>query len=305
MNAPTDILTTIGMTAATALSLGACGVAVKRVCCSAGWERTVERVLVILVTLMTAGVFVYRMAAVHQQWAPLQSHVDGLALLGAMLGVVMVYVQWTKRLPGLDLFALPALALVTLWGVCASWWTLRWFEVDSIWQTAHLLSVFTGTLCVTVAAAAGALWLYVDRQLRAKDHAPERLARLGRLADLESVEQAITWSASAGFVLLTLALATGTIVVTGGDNALGSGWWYSPKVVLAGVVWAIFALVMHVRFVPTFRGRRAAVLAIVGFVLLIAVLGIAQALPDAKAATGKLEVVPDPGRPQAAELICT
>jgi len=280
MTGPTDILTTTGMIGATALALGACGVAIKRVCCAAGWERNVERVVVLLATLMTAGVFVYRMTVVHQEWAPLQSHVDGLALLAAMLGMVLVYVQWTKRLPGLDIFALPAMATITLWGFCASWWTMRWFETDSVWETTHLLSVFTGALGVTVAAAAGALWLYVDRQLRAKDHAADRLKRLGRLADIESIEQAITWAASAGFLLLTLALATGLIVVTDGENKLGPGWWYSPKVLLAAVVWAIFALVMHVRFVPTFRGRRAAILAIVGFVLMIAVLGIAQAIPD-------------------------
>jgi ABC-type transport system involved in cytochrome c biogenesis permease subunit len=119
----------------------------------------------------------------------------------------------------------------------------------------------------------------VDRQLRARSHQAQRLHRLGALANLESIETGITRSATIGFVLITIGLITGLIIATGGPTRLGEGWWYSAKVLLAAAVWAIYALVMHVRFVPTFRGRRAAILSIVGLVLLIVVLGISQALP--------------------------
>jgi ABC-type uncharacterized transport system permease subunit len=162
-----------------------------------------------------------------------------------------------------------------------------------VWRIVHLLSVYIGSLAVATAAASGALWLYVDRQLRSRDHRASRLKTLGRLADLESIERAITHSATAGFILLSLGLATGLIVVSSDTTSLGPGWWYSPKVVLAAGVWLIYALVMNVRYVANFRGRRAAVLSIVGLVLLIATFGIAQRLPG---------IGPEPAAPTSTAL---
>lgn len=273
-----DSLTTLGLALAALAALGACAAAIKRLCRSAGWEAGLEHVLTALSTLLSAAVFLYRMLVVHQQWQPLQAHVDGLALLAAILGAVILYLQITRRLRGMDLFMLPVLAVMSAWAVCASWWTMRPFDVHGIWRAIHLLSVYLGTLALVAAGAAGALYLYVDRLLRAK-RGVGRLAVLGRLSDLESIEHAITNTAAAGFLLVTLGLITGLIIVTADPGKLGAGWWHSPKVLLAAVVWAIYALVMHVRFVPNFRGRRAAILAIVGFLLMIAVLGLANSLP--------------------------
>ncbi len=276
---PEDWLTTIGLIAATLASILACIAAVQRVRRGLNAARALSRWTVLAVALITVGLFVYRALVLHEDWAPIDSHVDGLLLLTGMLATTIAYLQWTERLAGVGMFALPVLAMLTLWGVCASWWTLRPFEISGVWRMVHLLSVYIGSLAVATAAASGALWLYVDRQLRSRDHRATRLKTLGRLADLESIEKAITHSATAGFILLSLGLATGLVVVTSDSTSLGAGWWYSPKVVLAAGVWLIYALVMNVRYVANFRGRRAAVLSIVGLVLLIATFGIAQRLP--------------------------
>ena len=279
MSGPQDWITTAGLIAATVASAAACIGAVWRVRRGGSTGDLLSRSGVWAATVLCAAVFVYRALAVHAGWVALESHVDGLTLLAAMLGVVIIYLRWTERLAGVGLFALPVLTLLTLWGVCASWWTFRYFAIGGVWMAVHLFSVYIGTLGVATAAAAGGLWLYVNRMMRAPDHRAQRLRRLGRLGSLESIENTIVHAATVGFLLLTVGLATGLVIVTGGETALGPGWWYSTKVVLAAVVWAIFALLMHVRYVPEFRGRRAAVLSIVGFVLLIAVLGISQALP--------------------------
>lgn len=272
---PQDWPTTLGLIAATLASLAACGAALRRTLSDGDHSRLerVERAGVIAVALLAAGVFVYRAVVVHQGWEPLSSHVDGMSLLAALFASVVAYLQWTARLRGVDVFALPLLAIITLWGVCASWWTLREFEIGGVWSRIHLWSVYLGMASVAMAAAAGGLYLFVDRQLRSRDHPSQRFRLLGRLGNLESIESAIIVAATGGFALLTLGLLTGVVVLSD-RGALGAGWWYSWKVLLAAVVWVIFAVVMHVRFVPTFRGRRAAVLSIVGFVILLAVLGI-------------------------------
>lgn len=284
MDTPQDWLTTGGLIVATAAGAAACAGAFARVVRGGESGGRIERPATMALAITAAVVLVYRLVAVHENARPLQSHVDGLALLVALLGAVTLYLQWTRRLAGLALFLLPAATGVALWGVCASWWTFRLFGdhgVGSAWQTVHLISVYVGMLAVAAAACAGALWLYVDRQLRSKDHRGQRLKRLGRLANLESIEHAMTGSAVAGFAMMTIALTSGLVIIASNDaTRLGEGWWYSPKVVLTGAVWLIFALVMNVRFVATFRGRRAAWLCIVGFVLIVMVMGIAQTLPS-------------------------
>ena len=274
MSGPDDWITTTALAGATLTATAGAVAAFTRT----SGARRLERLAAVATAVLGAGVFCYRALAVHHQWSALPSHVDGLALLVALLAAAVVYLQWSGRLPGAGLFALPLLALLALWGVCASWWTLRLFEIGSVWQAVHRVSVYAGTVGLAAAAVAGGLWLYVDRQLRGRDHMAQRFAVLGRLGNLESIEQTITRSATLGFVLLTLGLLTGWVVVLAGPTRLGEGWWHSPKVILAAVVWVIFALVMHVRLVPVFRGRRAAVLSILGFVLLLGVMGLAQML---------------------------
>lgn len=287
MDMPQDWVTTGGLIIATAAGAAACAGAIARVVRGGQTATVLGKPATALLAVAAVAVFVYRLLVVHENATPLQSHVDGLALLAAMLGLVALYLQWTRRLAGLAMFLLPAATGVALWGVCASWWTFRLFgdaDVATAWHSIHLVSVYVGMLGIAAAAGAGALWLYVDRQLRSKDHRGQRLKRLGRLANLESIENTMTGSAVAGFALMTIALISGLVIIAGNDSGgatkLGEGWWYSPKVVLTGAVWLIFALVMNVRFVSAFRGRRAAVLCIVGFVLIVLVMGISQTLPS-------------------------
>jgi ABC-type transport system involved in cytochrome c biogenesis permease subunit len=55
----------------------------------------------------------------------------------------------------------------------------------------------------------------------------------------------------------------------------------NPKVVLAFGVWVVYALALHSPINPAFRGRKSAMLSIVGFVLMMLATVIAvQFMPD-------------------------
>ena len=49
-------------------------------------------------------------------------------------------------------------------------------------------------------------------------------------------------------------------------------WYLSPTVLLASGVWVVYALVLHAPINPSFRGRKAAILSIVGFLLMVGTL---------------------------------
>ena len=232
-------------------------------------------------TMLCLVVFIYRVSFVHQQWQPLQAHVDGLLLITLLLAPSIIYIQTRPKLFGLSLFALPMLCLILLWAVCASIWTYRPFNLDPqsfepAWLVFHTAATYLGLLGFAIGAAGGAMYLFVQGRIKSK----AAMKDVNPLASLETLETLIIRSATLGFVLLTLSLVTGLVMVTQTDSetALGKAWWGSPKVWLAAAAWGVYALLINVRSLSTFRGRRAAWLAIAGFVLVIATYGMVEAI---------------------------
>lgn len=230
-------------------------------------------------TLICAAVFAYRVIYVHRVWQPVQAHVDGLLLIAGLLAPSIWYIQSRPRLFGLSLFALPLLTLILLWGVCASLWTYRPFKLDTFepaWVVFHTTATYLGLLGCGLGAAGGAMYLFVQRRIKAK----AGLGQVNPMASLETLEMLILRAATLGFVLLTLSLVSGLIIVTQADQAtsLGKAWWTSPKVWLAASAWGVYALLINIRSFSTFRGRRAAWLAIAGLVLVLATYGAVEAL---------------------------
>lgn len=253
--------------------------------------------LLAFVTLLCIGAFVYRIAVVHKAWAPVQAHVDGLLLIGLLLAPAILYIQSRPRLFGFSLFALPLLSLILAWGVCARLWTYRAFDLDTFapaWTVFHLGVTYLGLLGCGIGAAAGAMYLFVQGRLKAK----AGLGQVTPMASLETLETLIIRAATLGFVLLTLSLISGLVMVTQTDEAtsLGKAWWGSPKVWLAALSWVVYAVLINGRSFSTVRGRRAAWLAIAGLMLVLATYGAVEALDRTEQADA-----PDAAQSQGAD----
>jgi ABC-type uncharacterized transport system permease subunit len=283
----TDTATSIPLILMTALSAAAATLAVRRLRAARPQEQRpntspVQHLLVGLIAVGCITVLLLRWLLLWETWKPLHAHVDGLLLMCALFAGAVLYIQTRPKLRGLAAFALPLLTLMLAWAICASLWTYRPFRLDTLepaWLVFHTTSTYLGLLCCALGAIGGAMYLYVQGRLKAKHAVP------GRLASLETLETLIIRAATLGFVLLTLALVSGVVLVTRGEGAaLGIEWWASPKVILATLAWAVYALLMNIRHASAFRGRRAAWLAIFGLVLLLATYGIVGAM-DKQAGT--------------------
>jgi ABC-type transport system involved in cytochrome c biogenesis permease subunit len=75
-------------------------------------------------------------------------------------------------------------------------------------------------------------------------------------------------------------LITGMIWSNRGPSHVGPHWFASPKVLLALGTWLVYAVVLHSPINPSFRGRKAAMLSIFGFVLMVAVMIAVQFMPQ-------------------------
>ena len=66
--------------------------------------------------------------------------------------------------------------------------------------------------------------------------------------------------------MLTFGIITGVIYA---QMVQGRFWNWDPKEILAVITWLIFAALLHERLVVGWQGRRAAIMTIVGFVILL------------------------------------
>jgi ABC-type uncharacterized transport system permease subunit len=147
-------------------------------------------------------------------------------------------------------------------------------------QVSHSLLLFVhvgaaalGTAVLALAFGLAILYLASENQMKSKR--PGRL--FARLPSLDLIDHAGYRLAVWGFVFLSLAIATGSLV---SREATGATFPFAPKQGFAVLAWALFAALIQARLVAGWRGRRVAFLVVAGFVLLIGTyVGLLSAAP--------------------------
>ncbi len=132
----------------------------------------------------------------------------------------------------------------------------------SLWLTIHVLTVFAGDGMFAVAFAAAVMYLLQEHQIKRKRFG----SMYKRLPSLDTLDAINHRALILGFPLLTLGMVTGAIYAR---QALGSFWRWDPKEVWSLITWLAYAVLLHERLTVGWRGRRAAVMSIVCFLLLI------------------------------------
>lgn len=132
--------------------------------------------------------------------------------------------------------------------------------VGQAWTYIHLLCSFTGAAAFAIAASTGAMYVLAARRLRSKQSSVY-------LGSLERLERLTMTSVVLGFAFLTVGIITGGVLLI--HRGLPTSPW---KIGLTISVWVVYAIVLHAPINPIFRGRRAAVLSVLGFVLMLGTL---------------------------------
>jgi cytochrome c-type biogenesis protein CcsB len=138
----------------------------------------------------------------------------------------------------------------------------------SYWLGIHTVLAFLGNASFAMAFGLGIMYLVQEHYVKSKH--PSGLFQ--RLPSLQSLDEISYRLITIGFPLLTLAIITGAVWA---DKAWGSYLRGDPREVWALVTWLIYAIVLHTRLIAGWRGKRAAILSIIGFLtIIIAFFGI-------------------------------
>jgi ABC-type uncharacterized transport system permease subunit len=224
---------------------------------------------------LSLGTLVWHSAA-RGSWLPFEDNFDSLIWLALLLAAFVAYVQMTNPLGGLVWFVMPIVVLLLIAAMVFGVTRPREYQLGSAWLWLHRIGTYGGAVAFAMAAASGGMYLLSSRRLRRKT-IPSGVPR----ASLERLESTTRWSVTLGFALLTLGIISGLARIDDADGAtqLGPDWFFQPKVLLAFGVWLIYAVVLHAPINPSFRGRRVAMLSVIGFVLMIGSIIAAQFIP--------------------------
>jgi cytochrome c-type biogenesis protein CcsB len=213
--------------------------------------------------------------------------VGGL-LAGSLLQLIALGVRW--HLSGhVPLVSMHEYASIMSWmaAVCLAWlvartrrFTLGSYVTLLVIATMALASLLPKKINQQLVPALQSYWLHIHVSMaavaegafavscglaiyylikeRRPDTTPQELARLDELNRT---------AISIGYPLFTLgALFAGAIWAY---NAWGSFWSWDPKEVGSWIIWLFYTGYLHARYKRGWQGRRAAILAIIGFAMVV------------------------------------
>jgi len=141
-------------------------------------------------------------------------------------------------------------------------------ELQSYWFGIHTVLAFLGNASFAMSFGIGIMYLVQEHYVKSK-HIGGLFQRLPSLQSLDEINYRLI---TIGFPLLTLAIITGAFWA---DKAWGGYIKGDIRVVWSLITWLIYAIVLHTRLIAGWRGRRAAVLSIIGFLsIIVAFFGI-------------------------------
>ncbi|MHC4064282.1 MAG: cytochrome c biogenesis protein CcsA, partial [Planctomycetota bacterium] len=185
--------------------------------------------------------------------------------------VAALFSQGNRAVLGLDGFLLPTAGVIQL-GAFATALNEPPEPKMAAWLVVHQLSLIMAATFFISAGLAGAVYLALVRTLRRKEPSP----LLGRLAPLESWERVGRWCTLIGFVLFTFGILTGICRAAHRAPDHRANWLTDTVILTCFLLWAVYAVALVATWaVPSFRGRRAAMLAAgSGAVLVLVFLAI-------------------------------
>lgn len=222
--------------------------------------KTTSRIMLSLViagfALHTATIIARYVLSGH---VPITNLHEASSFFSWCIVLLFFYLEYRYRLGLLGSFIMPVVFLLML----SSSMLPRKIEplspvLQSYWLGIHTLLAFLGDAAFAMAFGIGIMYLIQERSVKKK--------RLGglfrRLPSLQILDEINYKLITLGFPLLTLAIITGALWA---ESAWGSYWRWDPKETWSLITWFIYAVVLHVRLTAGWRGKRAAILSIIGF----------------------------------------
>jgi len=186
-----------------------------------------------------------------------------LSFFAWLIALVYIVSQIRLRTPVLGAFVAPLALLMTLPSIILPQGLIETDpSLKNPWIFIHIILVFLGEALFTIAFMAGVLYILEERQIKSK--------RLGgffmRLPSLNTLDNLNHTCLLVGFPLITVGLALGLLSARA---VWGDLWHWGNKETWSLITWVLYAVLIHGRLAAGWKGRKAALGAVLGFGIII------------------------------------
>lgn len=188
-------------------------------------------------------------------------------------GICLCYLifLWKYKFRALGAFVTPVIFLIIGYAAMQSREVRELMPaLRSNWLAIHVSSAIISYGAFGVSFAVSLMFLLRQKMrenLFWKEHIPEE-----KKLDLISYR-----AVSLGFLFLTFVMISGAIWA---ERAWGSYWSWDPKETWSLITWIIYAIYLHLRISKGWKGKSAALFAVIGFICVIfTYIGVNTLLP--------------------------
>ena len=204
----------------------------------------------------------YKMGIGH---APFSNLYESLIFFSWTIMLLYLIVEWRTKNKTLGVFVSPlaflALAYASFSPSVDSRIQPLVPALKSNWLIAHVITCFFGYAAFGISF--GLSLMYLIKKGHKEDQKENLFTKFTKLLPRTAILDDLNYQIVAiGFLMLTLGIITGSVWA---NSAWGSYWSWDPKETWSLITWIVYAVVLHSRMVRGWRGRKIALLCIVGF----------------------------------------
>ena len=132
--------------------------------------------------------------------------------------------------------------------------------LKSNWLIAHVFTCFLGYAGFAIAFGMSIMYLLKPDENKKKE------GLFTRLPSVQLIDELTYQMVAFGFLFLTLGIITGAVWA---NSAWGTYWSWDPKETWSLITWFIYAILLHLRMMRGWHGKKLAIVSIVGFMAVL------------------------------------
>ena len=221
-----------------------------------GWQLGSDKQTGVAVRILWVG-WILHLVLMGLRWyqaghIPLLTAFEFVAFFAVLVIGVFLLFSLREKNRMLGVFLLPVGLFLMFYAALMSREIQPEFVIfNSLLLKFHVLTTLLGYAAWAITFAASVSYLFLERKKQASPGLFDQMAYR---------------AAFFAFCFLTLGIITGALW---GDRVFGQLWFWDPKETWSFITWLIFLVYLHARYTLDWKGRRAAILAIIGFLAVV------------------------------------
>ncbi len=195
--------------------------------------------------------------------APFSNMYESLVFFSWTMTALYIFVEYKYREKTLGAFATPliflAIAYASLSPSIGNKISPLIPALKSNWLIAHVITCFLGYAGFAVAFGFSVMYL-----IKLDKSAAGTL--MSKLPSSDVMDELIHQMVMFGFLFLTIGIITGAVWA---NSAWGTYWSWDPKETWSLITWFVYAILLHLRMMRGWHGRRISWVSIAGFLAVL------------------------------------